>query len=63
MWVLYSYSSAEIKCPVNFNPKYLTLILTEISVQHHFRTLLSISFPTVPDFAWFDEKKVEFDQV
>ena len=57
------YSSAEIKCPVNFQPPYLAPILSEISVQHHFRTLLSIFFPMVPNFAWFDEKKVEFDQV
>ena len=56
------YSSAPGKCPPNFNPQYLTLILTQTRVQHHFRTLLSILFPMVPDFAWFDEEKVKLEQ-
>ena len=43
---------ASISCP----------ILTENSVQHHLINLLAIIFLMVPDFAWFDEKKVEFDQ-
>ena len=57
------YSSAHDKCPPNFNPQYLTLILTKSRVQYHFRTLLSILFPMVPNFAWFDEEKVKLEQI
>ena len=56
------YSAAQIILPVDFNPPYLTPMLTENSVQHHFRTCLAMLFPTVPDFIGFDEKKVVFDQ-
>ena len=55
------YSAAQIILPVDFNPPYLTPMLTENSVQHHFRTCLAMLFPTVPDFIGFDEKKVEFE--
>ena len=56
------YSSDQIKLPVNFNPPYLNLILTEMRIQHHFLALLAILFPMVPDFAQIDEKKVKFEQ-
>ena len=57
-----TYSSAHGKCPPHFQPQYLSLILTETHVQHHFRNLQAIIFPMVPDFAQFDEKKVKFEQ-
>ena len=61
-WALF-YSSAHDKCPPNFNPQYLTLIFTKTRVQYHFQTLLSILFPMVPNFAWFDEEKVKLEQI
>ena len=48
------YSSAHIKCPPNFQPQYLSLILMEMRIQHHFRNPQAISFPMVPDFTQID---------
>ena len=56
------YSVAQVKCPPNFQPQYLSLILMEMRIQHHFRNPQAISFPMVPDFAQIDYKKVKFEQ-
>ena len=55
------YSREHGILPVNFNPPYLNLILTEMSIQYHFRNPQAISFPMIPDFPQIDEEKVEFE--